>query len=263
MALKDLLRLRKSGADPTLEFVPTTHLEPSSDPSSLRSIAAHHSGTRFVKWVHYFDVYDRHVSEFLAERTRRGLTEPLRVLEIGVWRGGSLELWREFLGDDAVIFGVDIDPESAKVEGAIGQVRVGSQTDQTFMRGVLQEMGGVDVIIDDGSHRSQDVLESLRSLYPSLACPGLYIIEDLHTSYWSDWGGGFKSKRSSLEQMKSLVDVLHAPYTDAHVDEFGLGLTHSSLKGVHFYDSMVVLEKDDVPEPTPYRGGSWGDEAQS
>ena len=261
MALKDLLRLRKSGADPTFNFTPTTDLEPSSDPSSLRSIAARHSGTRFVKWLHYFDVYDRHVGEFLAERDRRGLREPLRVLEIGVWRGGSLELWREFLGGDAVIFGVDIDPESARVPSDTAKVRTGSQTDQTFMRGVLQEMGGVDLIVDDGSHRSQDVLESLRFLYPALACPGLYIIEDLHTSYWSDWGGGFKSKRSSLEQMKSLVDVLHAPYTDARVDEFGLGMTHSSLKGVHFYDSMVVLEKDTVPDPIPYRGGSWGGEA--
>ena len=260
MALKDLLRLRKSGADPTLEFVPTTRLEPSLNPSSLRSIAARHAGTRFVKWVHYFDVYDRHVSEYLAERTRRGLTEPLRVLEIGVWRGGSLELWREFLGHDAVIFGVDIDPESAQVEGEIGQVRVGSQTDQAFMHGVVQEMGGVDVVIDDGSHRSQDVLESLRFLYPALDCPGLYIIEDLHTSYWEDWGGGFKSRHSSVEQMKSLVDVLHTPYTDARVDEFELGLTHGSIRGLHFYDSMVVMEKDTVPPPTPYRGGSWSDD---
>jgi hypothetical protein len=260
MSLRNPLRLRRSGADPTLKFTPTTDLESSSDPSSLRSIAARHSGTRFVKWLHYFDVYDRHMSEFLAERARRGLTVPLRVLEIGVWRGGSLELWREFLGDDAVIFGVDIDPESARVPSDTAKVRTGSQTDQAFMREVLQEMGGVDLIVDDGSHRSQDVLESLRFLYPALACPGLYIIEDLHTSYWADWGGGFKSKRSSLEQMKSLVDVLHAPYTNAHVDEFGLGLTHASLKGVHFYDSMVVLEKDVVPEPTPYRGGSWGDE---
>lgn len=261
MSLRNPLRLRKSAYDPTTKFVPTTDLVSSSDPASLRSVASRHTGTRFVKWVHYFDVYDRCISDFVAERTRRGLTEPLRMLEIGVWRGGSLELWREFLGDEAVIFGVDIDPDSANLSGDIAEVRIGSQTDEAFMRGVLQDMGGVDVIVDDGSHRSQDVLKTLRFLYPALAFPGLYIIEDLHTSYWADWGGGFKSKRSSLEQLKSLVDVLHSPYTDAHVDQFGLGLTHSCLKGVHFYDSMIVLEKDAVAEPTPYRGGSWSDDS--
>ena len=260
MVLNRFFGSRKSAEDPTLQFVPTTDLEATAEPGSLRSIASRHRGTRFVKWVHYFDIYDRHLNDLQSERARRGISDPLRVLEIGVWRGGSLEVWREFLGDEAIIFGVDIDPESAKVSGDVAQVRLGSQTDEAFMRGVLEEMGGVDVIVDDGSHRSDDVLTTLRLLYPTLACPGLYIIEDLHTSYWEDWGGGFKSRHSSVEQLKSLVDVLHTPYTSARVDEFELGLTHGSIRGLHFYDSMVVMEKDTIPPPMPYRGGSWSDD---
>ncbi|MEY4698426.1 MAG: hypothetical protein RIT14_2854, partial [Pseudomonadota bacterium] len=99
-------------------------------------------------------------------------------------------MWRRFFGPEAVIFGVDINRDCAKFDGQAAQVRIGSQDDMDFMRGVLAEMGGVDVILDDGSHQMRHVRASLLGLFPLLADGGLYVIEDMHTAFWRSYGGG-------------------------------------------------------------------------
>jgi cephalosporin hydroxylase len=116
------------------------------------------------------------------------LARPLRILEMGVWRGGSLDLWRQYFGPDAIIYGIDIDEVITTLGIDSAEVRVGSQTDEIFLLSVIEEMGGLDIVIDDGSHQSKDVLASLRILFPRLAEGGTYVIEDLHTSYWPAWG---------------------------------------------------------------------------
>ncbi len=74
------------------------------------------------------------------------------MLEIGVSKGGSLALWRKALGDRATIFGIDIDPKCAEFDGKFAKVRIGSQADASFLKSVVDEMGGVDLVLDDGSH---------------------------------------------------------------------------------------------------------------
>ena len=126
-------------------------------------------GRPFVKWWHYFAAYDDQFS-LLARQSRDGMLErPLRILEMGVWRGGSLDLWRQYFGPDAVIFGIDIDEVITTLRIDSAEVRVGSQTDTEFLLSVIDEMGGVDIVIDDGSHLSKDVVTSLRIIFPLLA----------------------------------------------------------------------------------------------
>jgi hypothetical protein len=228
---------------------------PSNELSSLTRMAMRQNGEPFLKWWHYFDIYSRELDSLVSHPEKSGLRRPLRVLEIGVWRGGSLGLWREYFGSDAVIYGVDIDPNSSLYNGTHAQVRIGSQTDCAFMNSVIDEMSGVDVVIDDGSHNSRDVIETLRCLWPRLTFGGLYFIEDLHTSYWPAWGGGLHRRTSSIEKLKSLVDVLHQPYFERQADPFKLGITQQELFSVSFFDSVTVLSKRDNLEPRPFRGG--------
>ena len=213
------------------------------------------AGRPFVKWWHYFDAYEEQFAA-LAERSREGrLDRPVRILEMGVWRGGSLELWRQYFGPEAVIFGIDIDEVILSLGIDSAEVRVGSQTDEAFLRTVVEEMGGVDVVIDDGSHQSKDVIASLRILFPLLADGGRYVIEDLHTSYWPTWGGGFRRRGSSIEALKELVDTLHAPYYARSHRRGDLGIERDSLQSIQFYDSVAVLKKAACAGPQPFRGG--------
>jgi hypothetical protein len=94
-------------------------------------------------------LYDRYFSPFRGRKTR--------FLEIGVNKGGSLQLWRKYFGDDAIIFGININPDCEKLNGLAGQVRIGSQIDRPFLESVIKEMGGVDIVLDDGSHHMQHI----------------------------------------------------------------------------------------------------------
>lgn len=109
--------------------------------------------------------------------------QELTLLEIGVDQGGSLRMWEEWL-PRAHIIGVDIDPASAKLEmPPRAQVIVADATEWL-------PSSPVDVIIDDGSHRAQDILVSFVNLWDYVVPGGWYFIEDLATQWIPEWGGG-------------------------------------------------------------------------
>ena len=106
---------------------------------------AGNEGVKVHKWHHYLPLYDRYFGQY------RGT--PVKFLEIGVNNGGSLQMWRRYFGPDAVICGIDINPDCAQYDGQSGMVRIGSQDDPEFLASVIEEMGGIDAVLDDGSHR--------------------------------------------------------------------------------------------------------------
>jgi len=129
----------------------------------------HHDGRRVDKWRHYFQIYDRHLERF------RGLH--VRVLEIGVDHGGSLQIWKEYFGVGASIVGLDIDPQcQAYAEDRI-EIVTGNQADVAL----LKSLGEFDIVIDDGSHRIQDQQASFNVLWPRTK--SVYLIEDCHDGY--------------------------------------------------------------------------------
>jgi hypothetical protein len=195
-----------------------------------------HSSEKFPivhKWHHYIPIYERYFVKY------RG--KSVRFLEIGVSTGGSLRMWREYFGPDAVIFGIDIDENCSLLNGVHGQVRIGSQEDSTFLSAVILEMGGVDVVLDDGSHKAKHIAASLRILFPQLNVGGTYLIEDLHCAYWRSFGGGYTSKNNFYRNIPGLIDDLHSWY---HPYSRRSALDIEGVSSIHFYDSIVVLEKN-------------------
>ena len=89
------------------------------------------------KWGHYMPIYSKLFEPF-RKRSRSG--RAIRFLEIGVAKGGSLDMWRQYFGNEAVIFGIDIDPACADFNGKNAEVRIGSQADPAFLLSVAQEM---------------------------------------------------------------------------------------------------------------------------
>lgn len=205
----------------------------------LARIFAENKKRSVSKWHHYIPLYERYLSQY------RGTG--FRFLEIGVAKGGSLQLWRKFFGPEAQIFGVDINENCRAFDGQDGQVRIGSQDDPEFLRSVVEEMGGIDVVLDDGSHMMPHIKKSLEVLFPLLEDGGLYLIEDLHTSYYRGFGGGRGNKDNFFNQIRDMIDDMHRWYYPGEPPhpEF-----EGKVSAIHVHDSMVVLEKNEGHPPT-------------
>jgi O-antigen biosynthesis protein len=218
----------------------------------LERVFLEHRGKTVDKWEHYLAIYARELAPFLEAR------QPIRLLEIGVQNGGSLEIWLKYLPEGSAVTGVDIDPatKTLNFEGNI-KVKIADAADSSKLAEVLGTRS-FDIIIDDGSHMSGDVVSAFYCLFDRLALGGKFIIEDLHASYWPSHGGGFRSGKSAVDFFKNLVDALNVDHIDrteqvsrdtvAELRHFAL-----SLARVTFYDSVAVIEKLPSPKTVPYR----------
>jgi hypothetical protein len=203
-------------------------------------------GRLIDKWAHYFDVYDRHLSRFREKE--------VVILEIGVYHGGSLRMWQEYFGDKAKIYGIDIDPRCKDLEEKGIEIFIGSQADREFLRKVKGSVPPIDIVIDDGGHRMIQQITSFEELFGAVKKDGVYLCEDVHTSYWLRYGGGHKRRGTFIEHCKNLIDRLNAWHSEERslpVDDFT-----RSVDSVHFYDSIVVIEKRERGAPEALQTGT-------
>jgi len=188
---------------------------------------------RAHKWAHYFEVYHE---IFMLRRARA-----LRILEIGVYQGASLGLWRQYFdASGTVLVGIDIDPTCARFDSPRDDVhvRIGSQADAAFLENVVRDFGPFDIIIDDGSHHSSHMVASFNHLFASaLKDDGIYLAEDLHANYWTPYRD---TRRSFLDLCKDLMELMHAPYTRATLAEW-LRESESDSESAHFSLDLPVI----------------------
>jgi cephalosporin hydroxylase len=178
------------------------------------------------KEPHFIEAYERHFKNL----------KPKRVLEIGVQGGGSLKIWEKMF-PEAEIVGVDILEDCKKYEGGNIKIFIGDQHDVKF----LETLGEFDIIIDDGGHTMTQQQVSLKTLMNQLSTPGIYVIEDLHTSYWRQFQD---IEHTTVEELKGLVDDLHE-YADRSArceKKYGIENKYS-LSEIHFYKGIVFLYK--------------------
>jgi hypothetical protein len=196
------------------------------------------------KWAHYFDVYERYFSAYRGKR--------VKFLEIGISQGGSLDIWKNYFGDRASIFGVDIDPGCRRFDCAQVEVLIGDQGDPAFLKSLSERIGEVDIILDDGGHMMDQQILSFQYLYPNIKEGGIYMCEDVHTSYAAHYGGGQGKPNSFIEYMKRGIDDLHGWYTGGIPDASSLS---RSTRAISFYDSIVVVEKHKFSGPRYFEVG--------
>ena len=257
---KDVLRrlgVQKPWARPYEPYTTSVEdaLKNGANHGELAGIFFRADGRLMHKWMHYFAAYEREFAPFregfpLPDGSRR----PLRLLEIGVFHGGSLQLWRTYFGPQASIWGVDIDPRCATVDDGDVHVRIGSQADPGFLTSVVAEMGGVDIVIDDGSHHAKHQRAAFEALFPLLSDGGLYFVEDVHTAYWFAKGGGYRRPGTFIEVAKHLVDGMHAWYYRRRPHRVARTAS-TTISRLTFYDSIVVVEKRLHGEPMVVKAG--------
>ena len=149
-------------------------------------------------------------------------------------------MWKKYFGPRAKIIGIDINPECKEYEESNISIRIGDQGDRDFLQSIVKEFGPFDIVLDDGSHKMDDIKVSFEELYPNVSKNGIYLVEDLHTAYLSNWGGGVKAKGSFIEFSKDLIDHLYTTYTGGELSESDFSRSTLSM---HFYDSIIAFEK--------------------
>jgi hypothetical protein len=193
--------------------------------------SSHRAGRVLDKWVHYFPIYSRHFAPY------RG--RPVRILEIGIYRGGSLDMWNWYFGDQVTLVGADIDEDARTASDPRHVVVIGDQTDPEFLRRVAAEHGPFDIIIDDGGHEMEQQIVTADTLFPLLADGGVLLVEDTHTSYWESYQGGRERSGTFMEWAKKRLDDVNGYHQPGPIDPVWTG----QLDAVHCYDSIVVFDK--------------------
>ena len=208
--------------------------------NDLREYFLNNKSRPISKWMHYFEIYDRHFSRF------RGTA--VNVVEIGVWKGGSLQMWKHYFGPKARIVGIDIDPSCKRLEEPQIEILIGSQEDRGFLRSVVDSLPRIDILIDDGGHMMSQQIVTFEDLFPHVDERGVYLCEDLHTSYWKQFGGGYKCEESFVEYSKNFIDFINA-WHSSDPDRLPVSNFTKSAHSLHYYDSMLVIEKRPIEKP--------------
>ena len=176
------------------------------------------------KWRHYFSIYHRHLAKFIGQE--------VHVVEIGVYSGGSLRMWRSYLGERCHVYGVDIEPGSRAYEDEGIRIFIGDQADPDFWERFVREVPRIDVVVDDGGHLAHQQITTLKGLLPEMAHGGVYVCEDIH---------------GPLHQFHSFIDGLTRPLSGVWRAGSVARPIHEHVASVHRYPAVSVIEKPDRP----------------
>lgn len=175
----------------------------------------------------FLEIYDLHFSKFKDKNPK--------FLEIGVQYGGSLYIWRDYF-KKLQLTGVDILPECEQYESDDTEIIIGDQSKKEF----LETLGSYDIIVDDGGHTMHQQRLSFEILFPKLNPGGIYVIEDLHTSYWQQ----FQDTTPTTEMLKEFIDDINAEATKSPRTIEGLVKENRfDIASMHVYESVVVIHK--------------------
>ena len=193
------------------------------------------------KWKHYFDIYDENFSKFRNKK--------ITVLEIGIFRGGSLKMWESYFGAQVKIIGVDINPICKQYENNNTKIYIDDQTNENFLKSIFDENERPDIIIDDGGHTSNQQISSFNFLFEELKLGGVYVVEDTHTSYAKEFQDR-EDQLTFIEYAKVLLDELNDWYRvkdyklyKHKINQVDVSYWAKFIFKVCFYNSIVSIEK--------------------
>ncbi|MBU1099121.1 MAG: class I SAM-dependent methyltransferase [Bacteroidetes bacterium] len=204
------------------------------------------TGKLIHKFQNYFEIYDRHFSRYRGKE--------VIVVEFGVSQGGSLLMWKNYFGPKAKIYGVDIFPDCKKLEEDQIEIIIGDQDDRKFLASLRERIPKIDILIDDGGHKMKQQINTYEELFHHMDKNGVYLCEDLHTSYSFKWGGGYKSRHSFIEYSKNFIDQIHAWYSFQR-GRLKISDFTKSVHSLHYYTNVLVIEKRPVEMPTDLMTG--------
>ncbi len=126
------------------------------------------------------------------------------MVEFGVFQGGSLQMWRDYFGPRARIIGVDINPECRIFAEDQIEIMIGDQEDRNFLRSIAAAVPRIDILLDDGGHTMKKQIATFEELFPHIDKNGVYLCEDLLTSYRPTSAAGTRTRTRLLNTARTL-----------------------------------------------------------
>jgi hypothetical protein len=224
-----------------------------SELKSLQDLYMCHQGFISDKWSLYIPAYSR-----LFNSLR---DKPLALLEIGVQNGGSLDIWSRYFPKATHIIGCDINPACSQLEYASGNINIiiGDINQPNTLSSIASLSSEFDIIIDDGSHLSSDIIKSFSNLFSRLRYDGIYVAEDLHCSYWADYEGGLDHPTSCINFFKALSDIINYEHWGLPISRLERLSTFciterlteellSEIYSVEFINSVCIVQRKKASE---------------
>ncbi len=197
-------------------------------------------GPGIWKWHHYFSIYHQHLAKFIGK--------PVKMLEIGIFSGGSLGMWKSYFGPQCHIYGVDIEKDCKMYESEKVSVFIGDQEDPAFWDKFIKEVGDVDIVIDDGGHTHGQMIVTMEKMLPHLRPGGVFICEDvqgLHHKF-TEFACGMVSELNRLGAKNQ--------------ETFAASGFQAFCHSIHFYPMVTVVERTAQPRNEFFsirRGTEW------
>jgi hypothetical protein len=184
-----------------------------------------------VKYNTYFNVYEHIFQKYIGQE--------ITFVEVGVLDGGSLFMWRKFLGPQARIIGIDLNPAALKWNDYGFEIFIGSQSDPQFWQDFYKTVGSVDVLLDDGGHTNRQQIVTTAESIHHVKNGGVLVVEDVHSSYMATFGN--PSKYSFINFSKKIIDSINSRY---HSLQKTMPLFKDAVYSVEFFESFVVFNID-------------------
>jgi hypothetical protein len=184
-----------------------------------------------AKHFKYFDVYESLLKKFREK--------DITIVEIGVSNGGSLEIWKKYFSKNSKIIGIDQNLECKKFQKDNVKIYIGSQSDQSFWNKFFEEVGSVDIVIDDGGHTNAQQIITTINCIPKINDGGMLIIEDVHASYMKEFNN--PSKYSFINFAKKKIDDVNSFFPGLKKMKFSL---NKYIYSIEFFESIVVFKID-------------------
>jgi len=220
---------------------------------TIKQIHNSKTGKISDKWSSYLDTYDELFLKFKNKE--------INLLEIGVQNGGSLETWASYFKNANFVVGCDIDPKCKQLTYNDPRIKliVNNINNKETYQVISNNCNSLDIIIDDGSHISTDILESFVTYFPLLNPGGVYVIEDTHTLYWKEWNDEINMKFNAYIFFKKIIDVINIQFwekeksLDSYFSDFFVNgnipsfINEGWIESVEFKNSLIIIKKSLSP----------------
>jgi hypothetical protein len=218
--------------------------------TSLDELALRYGTDKSSKSHGYTKIYERY---FAPLRDKQ-----LKFLEIGFFRGASAHMWEDYFTQGEIHF-IDVEPNTLEFLKNFTRttLHIMNQEDPAALVNFIQKTGGeFDIIIDDGGHTMSQQIISFKQLFPAVRSGGVYVIEDLHTSYanyipaYTHFGS--KNQKTTVEFLQNLVHDINGVSARTGYADFEkcpqhifdqLSVYEKQIESIHFYASLCFIFK--------------------
>jgi hypothetical protein len=188
-----------------------------------------------IKWKSYFEIYNNMFQKYKDKK--------ITFVEVGVDRGGSLFIWKDFFSKDSRIIGIDTNPDAKKLEEYGFEIFIGDQSNENFWSDFYKKIGNIDILLDDGGHKNIEQIITLNCSLPFINNDGKIVIEDTHASYIKKHYRN-PSMFSSMNFFNLIVDSINR--RSPVVNNTKANIYTNKVHSVNFYESIVELNIDET-----------------